>query len=177
MRDACRPAPGFPASWAHYQKTCAIPSRCDCDPSSLAHLCIVTPDTSALASYSSLPMKVTSYGRSISGGMGQRLWFFLQRGRPGGHPACWPAAAVQGSPSSGLLSQQQGRGLSRAAAMQAAAPGPTAVEFKVPAGRTHVKKPWKRAKPQEPPHWMELEKRTVMGSSTSIWRQGTAGER
>jgi hypothetical protein len=34
----------------------------------------------------------------------------------------------------------------------------------------HVKNPWKRTKPQEPPHWMGLEKRTVMGSRAVICR-------
>jgi hypothetical protein len=44
------------------------------------HRCSVTPDTSALASYSSLPMKVTSYGRLASGGMGHRFSFLLHAG-------------------------------------------------------------------------------------------------
>ena len=45
--------------------------------------CSVTPLTSALASYSSLPMKVTSYGRSDRGGMGHRLWSLLRRATAG----------------------------------------------------------------------------------------------
>ena len=44
----------------------------------LNYLWAVTPLTASLASYCSLPMKVTSYCLSCSAGMGQRLWSLLQ---------------------------------------------------------------------------------------------------
>ena len=56
-------------------------------PASLHYLCAVTPLTASLASYSRRPMKVTSYLRWRSGGIGQDLCSLLrgiQQGTAGG---------------------------------------------------------------------------------------------
>lgn len=127
-------------------------------------------------------MKVTSYRRSFSGGMGQRLWFLLQPGsvsvcvRVCGssqeHAGRMSAAARRHLAGSCQVRSPPRRQGTEPACRGAGPPQPGAP----PAGCAHVKKPWKRAKPQEPPHWMELEKRTVMGSSASICGGSTSGE-